>query len=96
MRGEAGRCAPGHDEVDRKIDQLGRQGRKSLRTPVGKTVLEAMTSFPRRAPGPAARAAVPRAVARAHSRGLCRLRADFRHTLGEVFFNASMASAFCL
>src|SRR5262249_43144704 len=24
------------------------------------------------------------------------LRADFRHTLGEVFLNASMASAFCL
>jgi hypothetical protein len=26
----------------------------------------------------------------------CELRTDFRHTLGEVFLNASMASAFCL
>src|SRR6266487_4585885 len=26
----------------------------------------------------------------------CKLRADFLHTLGEVFLNASMASAFCL
>jgi hypothetical protein len=43
MRGEAGRRAPGNDQVDRKMDQLGRQGRKSLRTPLGKTILEAMT-----------------------------------------------------
>src|SRR5207249_7407757 len=43
MRGEAGRGAPGHDQVDRKIDQLGRQGSKSLRTRLCKTVLEAMT-----------------------------------------------------
>src|SRR4029077_14921651 len=27
--------------------------------------------------------------------GGCECRADFRHTLGEVFLNASMASAFC-
>src|SRR6516162_4600266 len=26
----------------------------------------------------------------------CKLRPDFLHTLGEVFLNASMASAFCL
>jgi hypothetical protein len=43
VRGETGRCSPGHDQVDRKIDQLGRQDRKSLRTPLGKTVLEAVT-----------------------------------------------------
>ena len=43
MRRETGRCAPGHNQVDRKTDQLGRQGRKSLCTPLGKPVLEAVT-----------------------------------------------------
>src|SRR5262249_29311051 len=43
MRGKTGRCAPGHDQVDRKTDQLGGQGRKSLGVPLRKTIHEEMS-----------------------------------------------------
>ena len=42
VRGQAGRGTPGHDQVDWKIHQLGREHRKSLSVPLGKTVQEEM------------------------------------------------------
>src|SRR5262249_36301989 len=43
VRGQAGRGTPGHDHVDRKIHQLGRERRKSLGVPLRKTIHEEMS-----------------------------------------------------
>src|SRR6266540_2893799 len=54
LRGQTGRRTPGHNQVNRKIDQLGSERRKSLRAPLGKRRDD---SFLRRNPDPAAHAA---------------------------------------
>src|SRR5262249_49551199 len=43
VRGQARRGTPGHDHVDWKTDQLGRERRKSLGVPLRKTIHEEMS-----------------------------------------------------